>query len=125
MDFNEQLIDTFKKIGFLYIGTEKKNIDKDNSNDYNICDRYEYYSPHLSESHYTLIVYKYTRGLNNIKDAIVDFRLYIHANSNGRYIYSPFQCSTHSEHNRVHIKNVMNNHFHFELRSLTIDEILN
>lgn len=74
-----------------------------------MVNEYKYYSPLLSEKHYTMVTYQ------SHKSNDVDFRLYVHTNKNGAYCSSPFQISTYSKHNRILILKSLTNIFEKEL----------
>lgn len=118
MSTHSHLMETFNNIGFYLVETENMNIG-DDPTDYNICETYRYNSPNLKDSHYTLIVYKYTQGEINIENISIDYRLYIHSNLDGKYIDSPFQTSNM---NYVNVK--IQELFPYEMRNIIISNIL-
>jgi len=52
-----------------------------------VCKTYSYYPEYFKEKHYDLVLFKYHYDLS------VDYRLYVHKNSDGSFIYTPFQSS--------------------------------
>ena len=78
---------------------------------------YKYYPDYMSDTHYTLIVFKHYKSDNN------DWRLYIHNNSDGSYVESPMQISDYTDSNRNYINNKIGEIFQSEMRDLLLEEL--
>ena len=78
---------------------------------------YKYYPDYMDDKHYTLVVFEHYQCSNK------DWRLYIHNNSDGSFLDSPFQINDHSEWNRNYINNMIDEIFKSEIRDMKLKEL--
>ena len=80
---------------------------------------YKYYPDYMSDTHYTLIVFKHYK----YKSDNNDWRLYIHNNSDVSYVESPMQISDYTDSNRNYINNKIDEIFQSEMRDNKLKEL--
>jgi hypothetical protein len=95
-------------------------------------DEYRYYPSYLGDNHYTLIIFKSNKVVDGNFNTIDysgknfsgnEYRLYIHKNSDGSYVDSPFQISDYNDMtNNLLVKEIMTI-FKHEFRILKIKKL--
>ena len=72
----------------------------------------------MDDKHYTLIIFKFNSGSG------CDWRLYVHNNSDYKYVDSIFQIGDWTDSNRDYISSQIDKIFNAELRDLLLENLL-
>jgi hypothetical protein len=84
---------------------------------------FTYYPDYLDENHYTLVTF--THGSESGIRENTKYRLYIHRNSDGKYVDIKFDISYTTDWNKNYLDTKFNELFKFELRDSKLKELLN
>jgi hypothetical protein len=105
-----KLLDRFLSVGFKFYRYDEPGAGK--------AYEYKYYPDYLGDKHYTLVVFKFNSGSG------CDWRLYVHNNSDYKYVDSIFQIGDWTDSNRDYISSQIDKIFNAELRDLLLENLL-
>jgi hypothetical protein len=105
-----KLLDRFLSVGFKFHSYDEPGAGK--------AYEYKYYPDYMGDRHYTLVVFKFNSGSG------CDWRLYVHNNSDYKYVDSIFQIGDWTDSNRDYISSQIDKIFNAELRDLLLENLL-
>jgi hypothetical protein len=99
------MIEEFLKIGFKFSKSENTGAG--------FVKEYSYYPEYLKDNHYTLVTFRNHSPAKTLDgdsvDQGTDYRLYVHRNSDGSFVSSPFQLSDKGIYLEQNFKNIFKN----------------